>query len=216
MAAIFVSITLSFAFNSWQERLRNKELEIFYLNQINQDLISDISELKKDKESYEFIQKGYDFYADYDAVRGGDLDSLDYYANIFVRETYPNINSAGFEILKSTGKLDIVSNRKVLQQLFNIYQEDLPNLIGSIDGFLRTKRDYIFPYFLKNYRKMDDNKSNLIVLLRDPQFKNLFQFNFSSQIIKNYTILLKNCETLQKIIENELIKAGAAPKKSDN
>jgi hypothetical protein len=203
MVVIFVSITLSFAFNTWQEKRKNRETEVFYLRQVQEDVRDDIQELEEDIESYRFFRKGFAFYRRYHFKANPHPDSLRYFFNIFFRETYPNINNLGFEALRNTGKLDIISNPLIVRQLLKIHQESMPNLMNSIQSFLQIRRSQIYPYLVESLDFEDPH--SVRKLLGTSHFRNLLNFYFG-EILGRYQVALEDHIKLQQLIEEELRK----------
>lgn len=206
--AIFLSITLSFAVNQCQENRKNKELENFYLKQILTDLQEDIKELNGDVKSYQFLTNGYGFFQNYDWKENKTPDSIRIYSQIFFVETAPNINNLGFETLRSTGKLDIISNKKIITQLMKIYQEQLPSLQSSIEVYLHTRRNMILPYLVDNLELNSQYpQGNYLKLLQKSEFRfRISMGTVSFEILQRYQITHKEYLILQKMIENELKK----------
>jgi hypothetical protein len=206
--AIFLSITLSFAVNQCQENKKNSTLEEFYLKQILIDLQEDIKELEGDMASYRYMTKGYSFLQNYDWKKNATPDSIKLYSQIFFTETAPNINNLGFETLRSTGKLDIISDKKILTQLMKIYQELLPSLVGSIDVYFYTRRNMILPYLIDNLELSSEYPNgNYIKLLKINSFRmRLAMGSVTNEILQRYQLTHKEYLVLKEMIEKELKK----------
>jgi hypothetical protein len=205
VAVIFVSITLSFTFNNWQERRKNRELELFYLRQIQEDIAGDLKELDEDQKSYRFVENGYRYFWEYQPEKTKKPDSLYIYVNAFFREISPNVNNLGFETLRSSGKLDIISNPQIIRQLFKIHQEDLPNLQLGIEAYQFFRRETAYPLVFKKLNLTDRNTFRK--LAADPEFRKLLTATFYfPQILNSYRAVEQDYMQLNRLIEEELKK----------
>ncbi|KOY86548.1 hypothetical protein AD998_10685 [bacterium 336/3] len=204
--AISLSITLSFNLNQYQEHIKNQKLEKFYLKQILFDLESDIKELEGDIESYVFVRNGLSFFRKYNWQENKYPDSVKIYSQVFFRSTYPLINNNAFETLKSTGKLDIISNKLILEQLVRIHQEHVPSLLASLDFYIDYKKNIVMPYIYENLEVTKEYPSgDLIKLIQKPNFKIKIRFTDNiSEILNRYQLLYKEYLNLKKMIEVEL------------
>jgi hypothetical protein len=209
MVVIFVSITVSFWFNEWREKQKNRSLEVFYLEQIKADVKEDIKELMGDIRSYLYLKKGYTFYRDYDIGQNRYPDSLQFYSGIFFRETYPVTNDLGFKTMQISGKLDVISDPAILRQLLKTYQESLPTLTNAIEGYLRFRREEISPFILKKFNfNNKTQQTNIAEMFKNQEFHNLVSFGSLSfdEIIERYQKLMEEYKKLQKMIDEELKK----------
>ncbi|MCU0390533.1 MAG: hypothetical protein MUE81_05410 [Thermoflexibacter sp.] len=207
--AIFLSITLSFAVNQCQENRKNKELEAFYLKQILIDLEEDTKELEEDIEAYQYMNKGYIFFQNYNWEKNTSPDSIKFYAQIFFIEAAPNINNLGFETLKSTGKLDIISDKKILTQLIKIYQEQLPSLNTAIELYYHSHRNTILPYLIDNLELSPDYPNgNYIKLLKNNSFRmRLAMGMVTNEILQRYQRTLQEYLILKDMVKKEIKKS---------
>ena len=209
VVVIFVSITLSFAFNNWQEKRKNRETEVFYLRQIRQNLMEAAKELEQDITYYGQLQAAYAYFQRYDVFKNAAPDSLFDYHNFFYYEVFPNTNKTGFEILKNTGKLEIISNKIILTQLVQTYQENLPALQIATDDYLRYKREMVVPYLTQHLIIVDyaTKKSNLLDLVKNPIFRNIYYRERTTWVLEKYNALLTSYRQLEKEIDAELANA---------
>jgi hypothetical protein len=206
MLVIFLSITLSFAFNEWQEKRKNRATEVFYLKQIRQNLESDIQELQTDINYYRDLGRAYAFYRKYDLKETTYTDSLVFYHRFFFYEIEPSINNTGYEVLRNTGKLDIITDKILLNKLLETYEKKLPSLQKIIEIYLQYKREILIPYLIKHFVSIDwqSGKSNLPALVKDPEFKNIYYHDQTPVVIERYQILLKAYQDLASEIQKEI------------
>src|SRR6476620_12001343 len=160
---IVFAITISIWFHNWSEhRQQQKDVKEFLLG-LKEDLQNDIEEMKSD--SLTFVQTAAAFKYITSAKYGETLnnDSLKKYQNYIFNTTGLVPNNGRFEGFKSSGKLGFIENSLLQNLILDLYQEDIPSLTTSTNGFTERKKD-LFHYLAMNRKRNPDNSDNLNIL----------------------------------------------------
>lgn len=183
-------------------------MEIFYLRQIQNDLQGDIKEMRDDIQGYTEIEKVYKLYIEAlgkKPLSASFSDSLLNHSFIFFTEIFPLTNNVGLETLRNTGKLDLISNKKILTQLTRIHQDEIPALRVYIESYLQMRRNFILPLVMDKL-KIGEKALTQEGLLTDSKFKLLVNISASSvkSILDKYNAVYRQHLVLQKMIREEL------------
>ena len=166
MAIIVFAITLSMALERWRDNINKNDIEKQFFVSYKGDLIRDINELKADSASYYKTALAFSYFLNNEKY---SQDSIRIYYPWFsnVTEFVPNISR--FEALKSSGNLDVIRNKHLLDDIVSLYSEDVPELVFETHIFSHSLTEFIVPY-LDNHLKYD--KSNLEGVLHTDITKN--------------------------------------------
>jgi len=121
---VVIGILIALSINNWNEKAKNKRIEINYLIRISKDLENDLLEFEKTKETAQqrndrviFLQHAIE---DVDLVR----KSSDYFVNSIVMAGYtyrPSISNHSFDELKSSGRLALIQNEELRVSIAKYY-----------------------------------------------------------------------------------------------
>ncbi|MCU0438960.1 MAG: hypothetical protein MUC49_13760 [Raineya sp.] len=203
---IFSGITLSFVFDKWKQNRDNEDKQTFYLQSIQEDLEDDIKELEADISVYEQSIKALQFYTRYNAQKNPHPDSLVYYYAYLYRSGNIFINTAGFDALKSTGSMTIISDKQILKQIIKIYQNDFPKVNYWNGQFVELKRAIVLPFFTKREIFLRNGEGNFSKLYQEAEFYNILYtvLNYNKIILNIYKPTLENCRKLHQQVGNKL------------
>ncbi len=200
---IVFAITLSLWLHNWSEHNHLKQEEREFLTGLQVDLQKDLTELEGDVKTYKIVKKGFNYF--YNVAYGLPLqqDSLNQYKWVMYNTTHFNSNNSRYEGLKASGKLDIIENKELLNNILELYQEDIPwlNLLNAdMNDYKREKLEPAINTFLIQDK---NNNGNWEQVLREPQIQNnLRHFNSFDEIIAKYDgIIEKYNKTLALIAE---------------
>jgi len=181
---------------------QQKEVKEFLLG-LREDLLSDINEMKDDKQSY--LNQGRAFrYIASDKLRPTlNIDSLKKYENWLFTTTRFDQNNGRFEGFKASGKIGAIENKIIQNNILSLYQENIPSLFESIDPYLRIKNQW-FDFIIKNRKRITDSTTNFSTLLLTDEAQNLcVSLTNPAQIISRYDICINKMKTIVTEIENE-------------
>jgi len=158
---IVFAITISIWFHNWSEhRQQQKDVKEFLLG-LKEDLQNDIKEMKSD--SLTFVQTAAAFKYITSNKYGEVLnnDSLKKYQNFIFNTTGLIPNNGRFEGFKSSGKIGFIENSTLQNLILDLYQEDIPSLILSTNGFTERKKE-LFHFITQNRKRNPDNFNLLL------------------------------------------------------
>jgi hypothetical protein len=202
---IFISITLSFLFDNWRNHNEERKQERFYLDMIRADLEEDMEKFKDDTTAYQLVAQSFWYFKEYAETPAPNADSLNECYNFLFLEFISKANTTGFETLKQTGKLNIISNKEVLVRAMRIYQEKIFALQQTVDMYQFHQRNAIIPYLLKNVRfDVRRRPVNLNEIAMRPDFQQLIRLAPMWSILQNYKETLVEMESLHLLVVKEL------------
>jgi hypothetical protein len=197
---IVFAISLSIWFHDRSEHNhQQKEVKEFLLG-LREDLLSDINEMQDDKASYIKQGQAFKYITGIKLGQGLSTDSLNKYDNWLSNITRLQQNNGRFEGFKASGKIGTIEDKKIQNDIMDLYQEAIPSLLLSADSYIRRKNEF-FDFKIKNQKKITDTTSNLSTILLTDEAQNLCGFLANTgEIITRYDI----CLNKMKIIVNEI------------
>lgn len=193
MLIIVFAVTLSLALERWREHSAEKKAEHEFLTGFRKDLVSDITELRSDSATYATLFKGYAYFATTEKYAP---DSVGKYIELFFNSTEFIPNNSRYEALKSSGKLEVISNKELLDEIVSLYQEDVVNLKVNTAAFTSFKRSELIPFLDQGMKK---DRSNLEALLHSDIGTNYLNKRFGVPSILN--IYHRTIERSKKIVQ---------------
>lgn len=142
IAIIVFAVSLSIWLHNWAEGLKDRSEEREFLIGLKQDLQADMQEMNSDRESFE---KGLVKISYFERVGSGEAlskDSLAAYMSFLTSSAVIEPRASRFEALKSSGKMDIISNKNLLLHIIDLYTKDFPWIThtNEFNNKLRTER----------------------------------------------------------------------------
>jgi hypothetical protein len=203
MIPVVIGILIALSFNSIKESWKEKKEEKYYLSRIKNDLEEDLKELKEDVINYEVRKKGVDYLKTYYDNPDKNLDSAIIYLNNLFGQTAPNVSNAAYLTLQSSGKFDIIENKKITEHLVILYSDAVKGLTNITTSFNEFKQHYfndvVFSEFDFTQLKNAQILRKLLITLK---IKNALNNLYFDEVISRYK---KAIEKHQEII-NEIAK----------
>ncbi len=214
---IVLGITLSFILNEWRNNRDNRAAEIEALQAIHADLIADSTTVGKEIKLSNSYEKYYGYFLQNIKNKNAKQDSIVQALNVFGNYTTFEIRNVNFQQLQATGQLRLISNKKILTQIVNLYANEYENIKEYVHIDRVMVLEQILPFLIKEsnlslyklYARKDILKlKEYKNLLNDKAFQNLFLMNqvFKFQTIQRYVALKKLIGEVIKAIEAELNK----------
>ncbi len=205
---IFI-IVFAVSFSIWlhdrsEHNHQQKEVKEF-LSGLKEDLLSDIKEMKSDKESYENQGRAFSYVTNVKLHQILNIDSLTKYRNWLTNTTRLQQNNGRFEGFKGSGKIGYIEDKKIQNDIMDLYQEDIPQLLVSADGYVHRKNE-LFDYEIKNQKRLTDSTSNIVTLLLADEAQNLCGYlGNPSEVIARYDACINKMQTLVKEINDKYL-----------
>jgi hypothetical protein len=201
---IVFAITLSLWLHNWSEHNHIKQEEKEFLTGLKIDLQKDLTELKSDAATYRLVNQGFTYFLD--VAYGAPLqqDSLDKYRWALSNLTQFNSNNSRFEGLKASGKLGIIENKELLNNMLELYQEDIPWLISQ-NAYLNNYKREKLEATMFNHLVLDKQlNGNWESTFRNAKVQHLLrQFTKLDEVIGQYEKVITKNSRVISLIEKE-------------
>ena len=189
IAEIFIivfAISLSIYVHDRSElRHQRHEAKEFLLG-LRQDLQTDIEEMNEDKNSFGKSGSAFGYITSRKLNESVSADTIRKYRNWILNTTGLIPNSGRFEGFKSSGKIGTIENKELQNYIMDLYQEDIPSLIISTNGYT-AKKQRLFEYLEANVKRTTDSTTNFIsVLSSDPANNICGSLTYVEEILDRY------------------------------
>ncbi len=195
---IVFAVTLSIWLHDRSEHNHQQaEVKEFLLG-LKQDLTDDIKEITGDKKSYENTKTAFRYITNIKLRQHLNKDSVDKFSSYFYNITFLIPNNGRFEGFKSSGKIGIIENKMLQNDIMDLYQENIPSLVISTDIYNQRKTKFM-DYLQKNVIRITDSTSNIATLLESNESQNMcVGLGSVTEIIESYDSCLNK---MNKIID---------------
>ncbi len=201
---IVFAVSISIWFQNLNIKKVNKRTEKEFFKDLIVDLKKDVVEWKKEK----------DFYInqiailDYQICLGEQKNNcnavkkeFDSYSLIIPK--YTPVHNSYFDAAKSSGIFSIISNKELLIEIVNYYQEAIP-FIKSQKAVFNEENNRLLIAFKENATFLPDGTYDFKIMMKKPAI--LFQVKMmknSIYIVEHYNDIIAKTEKLIAKIENE-------------
>jgi hypothetical protein len=149
-----------------EEETKQADVKEFLLG-LKTDLENDIREMKEDKKSY--IKYGLSFIR-FTSKTPIAPDSIYFYLNSIYSATGLVVNNGRYEGFKTTGKMLDIKDKELLNNILDLYQENIPTLVSSTNSYNSQKGMLVELIYTHQDRRTKDNIAEVILL---PKFYNI-------------------------------------------
>jgi len=202
---IVFAVSLSIWLHSWSEKRHERKEAAVFLKGLNTDLGNDLAQLKSDQRSYQNVQEGAAYFL---KVSNGDSlnrDSLERYMKLFYNTTFFQVNGSRYQALKASGKLNIIENKILLDNMINFYEQDVVYINMLNNNFNSYKTSKLGEFLDDNVIVGTDGKNNWAAILKNNRIRNaLLRVSTAQEVINAYTLAEKHVEKIQELITEEL------------
>jgi len=182
-----------------------KEVKEFLLG-LQTDLSSDIFEMAGDKKSFNSSHALFSYIADRKPGEQVDKDSIRKYNQFLLNTTGLLVNDGRYQGFKSSGKIITIENRELQNDILDLYQENIPSLLLSTNGYTRRK-EIFFEFLYDNVKRNPDGSSNLTAILSYDKAKNVcLTLASTNEIIDRYDVVINKSRKIIAAINHEYQK----------
>jgi len=192
---IVFAISLSLLLERWREKSQDHELEKNFLIGLKGDLQADLKELQNASVRAVSMREGAKYFLKPEKQISWAPDSIKFYAGKLFHNIYFFPNANRYESLKSTGKLGVIENANLQNDIINFYQTQIPDLEQQINLFDSFINDKVLNYIVHNLKMNEDNQ---------PLFDRSF---LSTGEVKNLLMLYSDLDDVMRRLNNA-IEAG--------
>ena len=194
---IVFAITLSIQLHAWHEHSLERAEERKFLTGLRTDLQSDLKELQQDSLSYAQLRRGFRYFRAL-TPRTFNVDSVHRYQWTLYNSTNLLPNTSRFEGLKSAGKLGVIENDELLNDILDNYQELIPGLVRTTLNFSTYKEQNIQHYLDERLEPSGNNF--LAVMQANPMRNYLNKDIYVKEIVNRYhSVLMQNRKIIRGI-----------------
>jgi hypothetical protein len=204
---IVFAVSLSISFHNWSEKRHDRHEEHAFLEGLRTDLTNDIREMQSDSTTYQRLLRGTVYFTKVAYGEPLNKDSLDEYNFMFFNTTYFSPNISRFEGLRASGKLSIIENKELLDNILDLYQENIP-LINMLNNWFNTyKMDEVAPLLDRQLKLGKDgtDEGNWQELLQTHELQNVLRRALNTdEIVTAYGSGIKTARIILAKIDEEL------------
>lgn len=187
-----------------EEETKQADVKEFLLG-LKTDLENDVKEMKQDEKSYRQYKLSFMRFTDETVI---PFDSIFFYLNSVYGKTGLIVNNGRYEGFKTSGKMLDIKDKELLNNILDLYQENIPLLVSSTDNYssqkdmlievINTHRDR---HFKDKTGKDSIGKDNIGQVILLPKFYNVCAgLRYTSEIEERYDNTISLCEKIIKKI----------------
>jgi len=211
MLPIILGLLIATGINEWRDYRHHREEERIYLKKIQQSIVQERKSFVEQKQQYDELVKAGLFIQE-NLVRS-NLDHITLYPaiNQFLNEPRPITNNIGYVMMQNAGKIGLISDQEILDQLISIYEFQLPTLEKMVDGYIDRRRNQLMPIIIKNYSiamwsDKGDHLNYMKKLLNSIEYRNVMVTIVSKNIPESYSKIIEAFDRLNQSIDRFLQK----------
>ena len=203
MTIIVFAVSISIWFHNMSEHKHQQEEVKQFLTGLKADLMQDINEMENDKESYQKQSAIFSYLSRLKKNEFPNKDTLTAYSNWLTNTTGLNPNDGRFQGFKSSGKIGTIENDSLQNEIMDLYEENIPALLHSTDGYIRMKTMF-FDLLAKNTKRLTDSTDNRIEVIKSDESFNLCRpLSSPAQVLERYDLCIQLMERIITRIDKE-------------
>lgn len=200
---IVFAVSLSIWLHGRSEYAKEQaEVKEFLLG-LKDDLNQTIKSCKDDISVYEECKLRYSYLSSVKRSGKPDKDTLNKYFSEITSNPVLSINSSRYEGFKSSGKLEGIENKKLLSDILNFFQGDIPDMQGSIRGWNSLRLELV-AMTIDKLVDNDDGTDNRIEFLTIPKVHNLCKRLIPwDQLFEMHQVVIRSAGNIVAQIDRE-------------
>ena len=203
---IVFAILLSLFLERRRQNQEDHHLEKKFLQGLKVDLTKDLDELKSASSKWISMRDAAKYFLKPQQTLLLSSDSTDFYAYKLFHNVYffPNTNS--YEALKTTGKLNVIENEQLQNDIIDLYQTKIPDLEQQINFFNDFLNTQVKSYLVQNLKR-DSTNSPVIdkSFFSNAELKNILSFYSDlDDVLKRSNATVNASEIILKEISESL------------
>lgn len=203
IAIIVFAVTITIWFHDMAEhRHQQKEVKEFLIG-LKSDLSNDLAEMKADRAAYMFQGSAFRFFSSMNADTTGVTDSLTKYTGVIFSYVSLQENNGRFEGFKSSGKIGNIEDKKLQNDILDMYTELIPALLNTTRIYNAQKDRLIV--FVEQHARIDKTQKTLLLseTMRSDQAKIISSAlaSFPAEVIRRYDVCIARTNEIVKAID---------------
>jgi hypothetical protein len=179
LVLIIVGVFIALAASDWQQKRADRATELDLLQEMSGALGADLAQLDALVERSVGIEARVEVLLAYLRSEAPYHDSIDAYFGTLYGFADPQLNTAGYESLKSQG-LELITDDGLRSQIARVYETSYVNSGVGIEMERDVILDLLRPYFLIHFRDLRFGSSatplDYAAVSTDPEFLNLVDY----------------------------------------
>jgi hypothetical protein len=187
-----------------EHRHQQGEVKEFLIG-LKNDLSNDVTEMQADKAGYRHQQAAFHYFGFMKADDVGTSDSLKKYTNAIFNKVELIQNNGRFEGFKSSGKIGNIENKRLQNDILDLYQELIPSVLNATQWY-NLHKDRLSILVEQNARIDKVQKRLLIEDVMELDQARIISSSlrgFPSEIIKRYDACISRINDIVAAIDAE-------------
>jgi hypothetical protein len=185
-----------------EDGIKQKEVKEF-LTGLKEDMRADVEQAKGNVQSYNNYKRIYSYLSHLDPNKKPNADSLNKRIDIVVSNTFLRPSVSRFEGFKSSGKLQDIGDKKLLQDILYFYEQAMPQLQSSESAWI-SMQGKLWELFLEQQVVKPDGTNNNFEIISQPKVHNLCRMLVPwPQIYERYKQVMDIGDTIIKEIDKD-------------
>jgi hypothetical protein len=203
---IVFAITVSIWFHNLSDKRQSRTEQDEFLTGLKKDLKSDIENIQNSLRFYEYCQDGMKYFIKVSAGDTLSRDSLRKYGDLFFSSTELEPHGSRYEGLKSSGKLGIIENKDLLNNIIKLNETSLSR-IQLLNGYYLSHLEKLSDFIEQHAQLSPKGEiTNGSELLRTSQMLLLLEYtrsNISNNLIPAHKEGIAECTEIIDQINKE-------------
>jgi hypothetical protein len=201
---IVFAITLSLFFERWRQNVEDHELEHTFLQGLRGDLSRDVNLLEAASAKWAQMGNATHYFIKPENQINWSQDSIDYWGRQCFHNVYFFPSTNRYEALKSTGKINVIEDKRLQDDIVDLYQTKIPDLEQQLNFFNTFANSQVMSYLANNLKRDENNNAILDkAFFTDVRMRNLLSFYSIDDILKRAdSTISKSKRILQEVDEN--------------
>lgn len=210
IAIIVFAVTLSIWFHNWSDSLHEHREEREFLTALKGDIQADLENARGDSAFYATQLYRFRYFERVAIGERLSLDSLTAYQGVFFSNATLEPHISRYEGLKGSGKLGIIENADLLNNIINLHEEAIKH-VETLDGYYTDYANRLGNFIQEHATLNADYQkiTNAETLMRLSQMRFLILYGSSFidfNILKAHDTCIVRCQRLISQIDQELNK----------
>ncbi|MHA4809047.1 hypothetical protein ACX0G9_13115 [Flavitalea flava] len=198
---IVFAVSLSIWFHKRSEHAKEQADVKEFLLGLKTDLNGTIASGKDAIEGYKDSKERFTWLSSLSRNRKPNTDSLNKYFDLIYSSPVFISYSSRYEGFKSSGKLEQIENKKLLDAILDFYQQDIPTCKGTV-GAWDAMRNQLHNLVIDNLVRNEDGTDNRFQVVTMPKAHNLCESLIPwGQLFERHEILIKDAQGIVRQID---------------
>jgi hypothetical protein len=206
IAIIVFAVSISIWFHNLSEKSHDRKEAKQYLEGLKKDLVLDVQEMKRDSS---FLSEQLRLFSYLAEVKKGNLDTIiiNRDRRLFFTDVYLRPNVSRFEALKFSGKMNLIEDKELLDEIINLYEERIPIVVNSGTEVSTFREKMILDYIDSFQLFSEKREADFLNFIQTDETLKYYCGRFADRTMRlmgRYHDLIKSTEKLIKMIEKEI------------